>query len=268
MKKIFSKSFSIPYFIIVIIFISAIIDLYEKRGKFKSFIKSKVQKKEISSKQETLPSVRGDNYWAKEIMNGGYILHFRHAERDKWVDVQMYDLLESDLHNNGKEESRYAENDYFANAVCLNKKGKIQAKAMGESLNHIGFPVGVVYSTPSCRARQTADLAFDGYDKLSRILLYGDSGGRGLFNEDVKDHVNKLKELYSNINIEKGKNAIISSHGDVLNCGMFINEDCPDYEGLRLGEGGFWIIRQSEKGLILEHKFYNFYKFMRIFYNR
>ncbi len=42
-----------------------------------------------------------DDYWAREILNGGYILHFRHAERDKWIDVQMYDVLESDLHING-----------------------------------------------------------------------------------------------------------------------------------------------------------------------
>ena len=65
-------------------------------------------------------------------MNGGFILHFQHAERDKWIDVQMYDALESDVHSNGLNESRYAENDHFNKAVCLNERGKIQAKAIGE----------------------------------------------------------------------------------------------------------------------------------------
>ena len=41
-------------------------------------------------------------------MGGGYILHFRHAERDKWIDVQMYDALESDVHNNGNNKTRFA----------------------------------------------------------------------------------------------------------------------------------------------------------------
>ena len=80
-----------------------------------------------------------DLFWANEIINGGYILHFRHAERDKWIDVQMYDALESDLHNNGKDESRYAEKDYFTKAVCLNERGKIQAKAIGEHIKNINF---------------------------------------------------------------------------------------------------------------------------------
>ena len=265
MKKPSLKSFSISisYLMIVIIFISAIINLYEKRGKLKNFINSKkeVPVEKTPEKIDKYLVSEEDNYWAKEIMNGGYILHFRHAVRDKWVDIQMYDVLESDVHNNGKDESRYAENDYFANAVCLNDRGKIQAKAIGESLNYIAFPIGVVYSSVSCRARQTAELAFGGYDKLYRILMY-----KGAYNEDDKNRVNKLIELYSNINIDKGKNAIISSHGKVISCEMFINDKCP--ESLSLGEGGFYILRQSEKGLLYEYKFHNFYEFNKVFYNR
>ena len=81
-----------------------------------------------------------DLYWANKILEGGFILHFRHAERDKWIDVYMYDALESDLHENGKNNSRYAEDDYFSEAVCLNKRGKIQAKAIGETINAINSP--------------------------------------------------------------------------------------------------------------------------------
>ena len=68
-----------------------------------------------------------------------------YAERDKWIDVEMYDALESDLHNNGFDESRYAESDYFENAVCLNYRGKIQARAMGEHIKYIGLPIGKVF---------------------------------------------------------------------------------------------------------------------------
>ena len=44
-----------------------------------------------------------------------------------WEDIQMYDALESDLHDNGKNGVRFAEAECFANAVCLSPRGKIQA---------------------------------------------------------------------------------------------------------------------------------------------
>ena len=100
------------------------------------------QRQRISGKLVTyLNEGEGDVYWANEILKGGYILHFRHAERDKWIDVEMYDLLEADVHSNGPDNSRFAENDYFSNAVCLNIKGKIQARAMDEHLKRIGLPI-------------------------------------------------------------------------------------------------------------------------------
>ena len=205
-------------------------------------------------------SKASDIYWAKEIMNGGYILHFRHAERDKWIDVQMYDALESDVHNNGLNESRYAENDYFDKAVCLNAKGKIQAKAIGESLKYIGLPIGAVHSSVSCRARQTAELAFGGYDQLHRILVH-----RGTYNEDPKAHIEKLKTLYSNFPKINAKNIIVSSHGRVIDCKMFVNYKCPV---LGLKEGGFYVIRNTKDGLVFEHEFSNFVRFNRVFYKR
>ena len=81
----------------------------------------------------------------------------------------MYDALESDVHQKGINESRLAENDYFKDAVCLNERGLIQAKAMGEHIKRIGLPIGKVYSSVSCRSRQTAQLAFNGFDSLHRI---------------------------------------------------------------------------------------------------
>ena len=145
---------------------SSLIYLYNQRGLILSYL---------------YPTYRNNNKidlrdkdleYAKKIMEGGYILHFRHAERDKWIDVAMYDSLESDVHDKGVNESRIAENDYFKNAVCLNKRGMIQAKAIGEHLKKINLPVGYIISSPSCRARQTAEIAFERYDKLDRDLVH------------------------------------------------------------------------------------------------
>ena len=194
-------------------------------------------------------------------MNGGYILHFRHAERDKWIDVNMYDAIESDLHNNGLNESRYAEKDYFSKAVCLNERGKVQAKAMGEVLKYIGLPIDRVHSSVSCRARQTAELAFGKYDQLHRILVHTET-----YNEDQKRRVKTLKNLYSNFVTSKGKNTLVSTHNSVINCDMFINDKCPS--DLSLEEGGFYVLRKTKNGLLFEHEFHYFKQFSRVFFKR
>ena len=195
-KKFYYKIiFSFSLFIVTL---SSIIYIYEVRNKIKLFFLGEFI---VPSKDEHRKlKLQNDIYWANEILKGGYILHFRHAERDKWIDVQMYDALESHLHSNGKNESRYAENDYFSEAVCLNDRGKIQAKAIGESLKYIGLPVGAVHSSVSCRARQTAELAFGRYDKMYRILVH-----RGPYNESEYERIKKLKNLYSNFKEIKGK---------------------------------------------------------------
>ena len=42
-----------------------------------------------------------DEFWANEISKGGYILYFRHAEREKWPIVMSYDAFE--LYTNDKD---------------------------------------------------------------------------------------------------------------------------------------------------------------------
>ncbi len=244
----------------LLILFSSLVYLYEK----KDSIKFKVYNFfDISyGKEASYYNVpEEDKYWAKEIMNGGYILHFRHAERDKWIDVTMYDSLESDVHDNGFDNSRYAENDYFDQAVCLNSRGKIQAKAMGEHLTNIKFPIGNVVSSVSCRSRQTAELAFNGYDSLHRILVH-----IGPYNETREYRSKSLIDFYQNLKIEKNKNTIVSAHNSVISCEILENKKCPwDFS---LEEGGFYVISKSDSGLILEHEFNNFIDFIRVFYKR
>ena len=244
----------IVIFSFVIVTISSIIHLYDGRNKIKSFFAKPL--KLSKSKLEN------DIYWAKEILNGGYILHFRHAERDKWLDVQMYDALESDVHSNGQDNSRYAENDFFENAVCLNDRGKVQAKAIEEHINFIGLPIGYVASSVSCRARQTAELAFGGYDSLHRILVH-----TGPYSENNDIRTQLLIEFYKSLNIATDKNTIVTSHNSVIKCEMFININC-NREKISLEEGGFYILSKSEEGLKLNHEFHSFKEFTKVFYER
>lgn len=200
--------------------------------------------------------------WAKKILEGGYILHFRHAEREKWIDVQMYDALESDLHSNGLNQTRGAENDYFTLAVCLNSRGLVQGRAMGEIVKFAQLPIGKVISSPSCRSRQTADLAFGGYDELHRILVH-----KGPYKEKESERVEALRELYYKNRPQPGTNTIVSAHNSVVHKDMFSNFH--SFGELYLEEGGFYVISAQDDGTLrLEHEFHYFKDFTKQFFPR
>ena len=235
----------------LIVLLSSAINLYIERDRIKYKIDSQFANKKIKN---------NDIYWAERILEGGFILHFRHAERDKWTDVYMYDALESDVHQNGKNESRYAENDYFAKAVCLNYRGKIQATAIGENLSKIGLPIGSGVTSPSCRSRQTAELSFGGFDSMHRLLVH-----KGPYNESNQLRLESLIEFYSSLSIEEGTNTIVSSHNSVVQCEMF--ENCSG-GSFFLEEGGFFVIAQRDGKLYFEHMFKNYNDFNKVFYDR
>ena len=193
--------------------------------------------------------------WAKKILSGGYILFFRHAERDKWIDVQMYDALETEILDKSSKSFRFAENEYFEGAVCLNKRGKIQAKAMGEVVKYSKLPIGYIVSSPSCRARQTADLVFGGYDALDKTFVhkgpYSDVGDRSAF----------LEKYILNLPRSKDKNVIISAHNGVIGSHLFVGDKS-------LEEGGFYVLSINNNKLVLEHEFHNFNSFSKQFFIR
>lgn len=191
-----------------------------------------------------------DKFWAKEILSGGYILFFRHAERDRWIDVYMYDALESELLDKSSNSFRFAENEYFEGAVCLNKRGKIQAKAMGEVIKYSKLPIGYVVSSPSCRARQTSDLVFGGYDKLEKKFVH-----EGPYTE-VGDRSAELKNYIINLPKSKGKNVMISAHNGVIGAHLFPGDKS-------LEEGGFYVLSVNNNKLVIEHEFHNFNSFSK-----
>ena len=263
--------FGLIVLIILPIWATSIIQIYEDRSKIQDKISSVIidgedernTNEDDNGKCYSEKSCVDEHaYWAQEIMKGGYILHFRHAERDKWIDVHMYDVLESDVHDKGINQSRLAENEYFKDAVCLNERGEIQSRAMGEHLENIKFPVGYVISSPICRSRQTAELAFGGYDDLDRTLVH-----RGAHSEDPNQHISNLRELFLNLPIKSGKNTLVSSHNSVIHLDMF-DESVLKTDQFELEEGGFYVISNNDGVLTLEHSFYYFRDFIINFYPR
>ena len=257
------------------IWLSSAISLYEDRNKIVNRLTgdSNTESVVIENQDYDESFVRSEcftdkscndenTFWANEIMKGGYILHFRHAERDKWIDVKMYDALESDVHDLGENQSRLAENEYYKDAVCLNERGEIQARAMREHLLNIDFPIGYIISSPICRSRQTAEMVFGRYDDLDRQLVH-----RGPYKEKDEEHAANLKEIFLNLPVENGTNTIVSSHNGVIDPRMF-DESVLDRDQYDLEEGGFYVISNKNGELKLVHRFYYFQEFIKQFYPR
>jgi broad specificity phosphatase PhoE len=238
-----------------LIFFSSIVNLYEKRNKIFKFIntKSTPQYEKKTWKQRDL---------AKDIIsNGGYILLFRHAEREKWIDVKKYDSIE--VLNNLN-----AENEYFSKAVCLSDRGLVQARAIGELIEKIKLPYHIVVSSPSCRARQTAEFGFGGYDYIRNIFMH-----YGPYYEDKNEMAKKVKSEILKIELKENSNAIISAHnGVVRTIDIFDRIDKKiDFSNIAkkfMEEGGFIVMKNDNGKLVFVDLFYSFHKFYSNLFER
>ena len=198
-----------------------------------------------------------DEFWAKEISNGGYILYFRHAEREKWPIVMSYDAFE--LYTNEKE----AENSSYSKAVCLSDRGIEQAKIMNFYIKLSKMKISEVISSPSCRAKQTSELAFGRIDKISNALVH-----YGPWNEERKDHLDAVKKIFKDVKIKDNQNVIISAHNGVIQRYLFDKIDI-DITDFNIGEAGFYIISKDEKNnIILKKQVYNFRNFSKYLITR
>jgi len=232
---------------ITIITFSSLVSIYEKREKISDLLRFKFF--------DGYKKISADDYRvAHDIQKkGGYILFFRHGHREKWIDVNMYDAY--DATNNLK-----AENEYYEYAVCLSDMGKIQAKMMGDNLKKINLPIEKVYSSPSCRARQTADLVFGGYNETKHVYLhFSYYENRDIFNKRLK------KELLR-INVPENKNVIITGHNSVISETLF--DEFEKKPIFKLEEGGFYAFKKLNNKLIFIHKFNNFEHFSINWYPR
>ena len=231
----------ILYICIIIITFASIIFLYEKKDR----ILSKLNKTVYSTNY-----LEEDKKWFNEILNNpGYILFFRHAEREKWLDVKFYDAIEL-------EDNIDAEESSFSKAVCLSSRGVEQAKMMGEYFKRINLNIKTIVSSPSCRARQTAMIALGEINIIENKLVH-----YGPWNETEDFHYQNVREILLNIPFEKGKNTIVTAHNGVVE--ERVVDAYPAGFTFSLNEGGFYIIEKINNKLIVKYKFNNFHFFSK-----
>jgi phosphohistidine phosphatase SixA len=209
-----------------------------------------------------------DRAMAKEVLSGGFILVFRHAQRFKVIDVTKYDALELIQQVDG-------EKTYFKNAVCLSEnEGVMQARAMGDYFKLLKIPVGAVISSPSCRSRQTALLAFSKIDRIETRLLHFYGEPYGPFDSDsVQKHYSEIKQILISAEPHAGTNTVISAHNNTVR--KFIIDGLYDQKSINLNrldftleEGGFHLLKVKDGKLLYVTKFNNFSGFSNKFLDR
>jgi phosphohistidine phosphatase SixA len=175
---------------------------------------------------------------AQDIKKGGYILYFRHPQRQKWDSVIAFDVFELATGTNALDAT-------FRDAVCLTPQGREESKMISKIFELAKVPVGAIIASPSCRARQGAELAFGHVDSTNMALAHTpvtNTGNAATFSAE-------LKRVLSTISVEPGKNAIIFAHGNTLenNKSLFSSgEELLSAPSLQ--ETGFFAIKRDADG--------------------
>jgi phosphohistidine phosphatase SixA len=206
-------------------------------------------------------NLKDDYEWANKIIKGGFILYFRHTQREKWDDtVTAYDAYE--LFNNIN-----AEDSWFLRATCLTERGKTDARLIGEVFKHAKIKIDKVVSSPSCRSKQTARLAFNKIDLFDPSILH--PSALNLNEHDIM--ALRLKDLILNIQPKEGYNNVISGHGGTLDkyFKKIINNSAVSISDMKkIEEGGFFVIEvdKLEKKIYVKKVFKTFGSFTRQIY--
>jgi phosphohistidine phosphatase SixA len=129
------------------------------------------------------------------LQEGGHVIYFRHAQTEK----DYADQVSADVNDCSTQRA-------------LSESGWQQAKAIREGFESNSIPVGEVISSEYCRAWQTADLAFNEYEKNSALNF--------LPFEDYTDE--QVEQMKSNVmplltaEPESGTNTVIVGHDDIF----------------------------------------------------
>ncbi len=161
------------------------------------------------------------------LRGGGYVIYFRHAQTEK----DYADQVAADP-NDGSTQR------------VLSEKGWHQAKGIGAAFRELEIPVGDVVASQYFRAWQTADLAFDRYEKNAALNF---APAEDYSDEQWAAMRQRVLPLVTAAP-EKGANTVLVGHDDPFES---VTGIYPEPQGVAYviepdGEGGFTLIARVE----------------------
>ncbi|WBY01629.1 hypothetical protein PE066_19575 [Ramlibacter tataouinensis] len=175
---------------------------------------------------------------AQALREGGFILYFRHPERQKWDSVIAFDVWEA---MSGEDASQ----QFYKDAVCLTPRGEAEARMVGKILEAARIPVGTVVSSPICRARQMAQLAFARIDVVSHSLIHTpvtNTTNEAAFRDG-------LQALLTTVPIKPGTNTVITAHENTIrNHPDLFAAGSEMLRGGAVSETGLYVLKRDARG--------------------
>ncbi len=194
-------------------------------------------------------------YWAEKILSGdgAYILYFRHAEREDWPLVVTYDYFEVTESVDGRQQT-------YAKAVCPSERGIEDARIIGKTFKTLGVSVKRVLSSPSCRARETANLAFGRLDEASIVFLHTTA----IPASQHEEFGQLLREVLLRNSPHNGDRTIVVGHGKTLDSHASILFPAFDGELTAVEQSGFYLIEVKNGDMVPRWTFSSFTDFSRL----
>ena len=131
----------------------------------------------------------------RQLKSGGFVLFMRHAQTDTSHPDQLPKI---DLNNCETQRQ-------------LTPAGHYEAARIGRNIRRAGIPIGGVYSSPLCRARDTATEAFGNNIKIDNRLMFTVN-----MTEPEKAPVIEFTRQLISTPPEEGTNRVIVAHAENL----------------------------------------------------
>lgn len=136
-----------------------------------------------------------DRDLVEKVREGGFVLYLRHGKTDP-AQPDHYPL---DLEDCSTQRP-------------LTNEGRAEIKSVGEAIRKAGIPVFEVISSPMCRARESAEIAFGPDYRVEVNLMYT----AHLTSEQKIPIIERTRELLSCSDIPEGMNRVIVAHAPNL----------------------------------------------------
>jgi phosphohistidine phosphatase SixA len=212
------------------------------------------QNSQIIDRADISNSAFQDQLWIDKIRKGGFILHVRHYTREREPDVQIFDAIEILSSKNARDES-------WGKFTCLNAIGINEAKIVNRILSLSDIKISKVISSPSCRAKESAFIAFGKIDEIWNSLLHRTAIPPRQFSQFAE----QLKADIANLEPTIGSNIVLVGHGQTLSYNQKILFESNPY-GDRIDDardmGGVVVMELTkDKKLYVRHVFGDIWNF-------
>jgi hypothetical protein len=128
---------------------------------------------------------------ADELLQGGYVIFFRHVLADDGVDMAPVNMNDCSTQRNIREV------------------GLHDARTIGNAFRTLQIPVSTIYASEICRAKETAGIAFGRVDAVVPALNLCCIDGRPLTAEQRNAYIEHSLTLIP----PPGTNTVIVAHG-------------------------------------------------------